>query len=148
MTHIRSALVAGLVLVGGALAASAQAPAQTPAPQAQQQGQRANGQRRMGARGHGDPALKGITLSAAEKANVKAVREKYASQLKALRSEAKSDTLREQAMKIRQAERADLRNALSAENQAKFDANVAQMKEHMGKRGNRVQRRARGKPVA
>jgi hypothetical protein len=97
----------------------------------------------MGARRHGDPALKGITLSATEQANVKAVRAKYASQLKSLRSESKSDTLRAQAMQIRKAERTDLRAALSAENQSKFDANVAQMKEHMGKRG---QRGAKTKP--
>jgi hypothetical protein len=143
MIHIRSALVAGMLVFGGALVASAQTPAQTPVPQARQQGQHAMGQRRMGARRHGDPALKGITLSAAEKANVKAVREKYASQLKALRSQARSDTLREQAMKIREAERADLRGALSAQNQAKFDANVAQMKQRMAKRG---ERKAQTKP--
>ncbi|HEY4217288.1 MAG TPA: hypothetical protein VGM67_09120 [Gemmatimonadaceae bacterium] len=140
MTHIRSALVAGLLVFGGAVVAAAQAPAQSPAPQAQQQGRQANA-RRMGARRHGDPALKGMTLSATEKANLKAVQGKYASQLKALRSQAKDSTSRQQARKLMEAERADTRGALSADNQTKFDANVAQMKQHMGKRGQRGQRK-------
>jgi hypothetical protein len=46
-------------------------------------------------------------------------------------------------MKIRAAARADLRGALSAQNQAKFDANVAQMKQRMAKRG---ERKAQTKP--
>lgn len=132
MKNIQSALVAGLLVFGGAVVASAQQPAQTPAPQAQ--GQYAKGKRAEGPRKHRDQGLKGLKLSAAEKANIKSVRAKYAPQLKALRAQGKSDATRQQAMQLMQSERADIRAALSPENQAKFDANATQMKQHAGKR--------------
>jgi len=132
MKNIQSALVAGMLVFGGALVASAQQPAQSPAPHAQ--GQHAKGQRGPGAGKHRDQSFKGIKLSAAEKTNIKSVREKYAPQMKALRSQGKSDATRQQAMQLMKSQRADLRGALSTENQAKFDANAAQMKQHTGKR--------------
>jgi Spy/CpxP family protein refolding chaperone len=144
MTHIRSALVAGMLVFGGALVASAQQPVQAPVPQAQHQGQHAKGQRGMGARKHRDQAFKGLALSAAEKANIKAVHQKYAPQMKTLRSQGKTDASRQQAMQLMQSQRADLRGALSSENQAKFDANAAKMKQRMEKRG---QRKPAAKPV-
>jgi hypothetical protein len=120
-----------MLVFGGALVASAQQPAQTPAPQAQQQSHA------RGARGrkHGDPSLKGIKLSAAEQANIKSVHAKYASQMKAIRAQGKSDATRQQSMQLMKSERAELRNGLSSENQAKYDANVAKMEQRMAKRG-------------
>jgi hypothetical protein len=78
--------------------------------------------------------MKGISLSATEKANVKSVHAKYASQLKALRAQPKSGATREQAKQLMAAERADMRNALSSENQTKFDANVAQFNQRVAQR--------------
>ncbi|MDB4874744.1 MAG: hypothetical protein JWM41_1190 [Gemmatimonadetes bacterium] len=130
MTHIRSALAAGMLLFGSAMVASAQAP-QTTVPQAQAEGQHAKGE--WGNK-RGSQLMKGISLSAAEKANVKSVHEKYAPQMKALRAQPKSDATREQAKQLMTAERTDLRNALSSANQAKFDANVAQFQQRVAQR--------------
>jgi hypothetical protein len=102
--------------------------------------------------------LRGITLSDAEKANLKAVQTKYAGQFKALRAQYKpqneqiraarqrGDTAavrslmqqnsgeRQQMQTLMQAERVDLRAALTPDNQAKFDANAATMKKRFGQR--------------
>jgi hypothetical protein len=105
--------------------------------------------------------LRGITLSDAEKANVKAVQTKYAAQFKSIRKQNKpqqeqiraarqrGDTAavrslmqqnsgeRDQMRTLMQSERNDLRAALSPANQAKFDANAATLKkrfaDHAGK---------------
>ena len=152
MKHIRSAIAAGLLVFGTAAVASAQT-AQAPRAQAHQGQHKA-----WGKRGGGDRALlKGITLSDAEKANLKNVRAKYAPQMKALREQfktqaqsqgkiARGDTAamrarrqanapqREQLQKLMQAERSDLRAALSPANQAKFDANLQQVQQRMANR--------------
>src|SRR6478609_3085283 len=84
MLNIRTAL-ATLLVFGGAVAARAQQPA-TPAPQAHARG----GMRRGGpGKGPEQALLRGITLSDAEKANLKAVNQKYAAQMKALREQNK-----------------------------------------------------------
>jgi len=158
MTHIRSALAAALLTFGAAAVASAQSG--SPATQAPA---RAQHQRGPGARHrHGDRALfTGMSLSDAEKANLKTVREKYASQIKALRQQGRpqmqamrdarqrGDTAaikalreknagsRDQAKQVMQAERADLRAALSAENQSKFDANIQNAKAKFAKRAHK-----------
>jgi Spy/CpxP family protein refolding chaperone len=134
MTHIRSALAAGMLLFGSALVASAQT-AQVPVPQAQ-------GQHVKGERGHkrGEQLMKGIALSATEKANIKTVHAKYKSQMKAIRAQAKTDATREQAKQLMASERADLRNALSSANQSKFDANVAQFQQRVAQRKSKAGR--------
>jgi cytochrome c556 len=114
--------------------------------------------------------FKGITLSDAEKANVKNAQAKYAPQMKALREQFKpqmqaarearqrgdtaalktiwqnSAAQREQTKKLVDAERNDLRAALTPENQVKFDANVKQLQQrfaqHAGKGGKRGGRSA------
>jgi protein CpxP len=112
----------------------------------------------MGARG-ARGLFKGITLSDAEKANLKAVREKYATQQKALREQfkpqmqaarearQKGDTAalrdlwqksagqREQAKQLMLAERNDLRSALTPANQATFDTNVAALQKRTCRAG-------------
>lgn len=164
MTHFRSALVAGLLVVGGAVVASAQ---QTP-PAARaharhgQMGQRADSTRRgPGMRNIRRQLFKGITLSDAEKANIKTVHAKYAEQMKAVREQfkpqlqaarearqrgdtaalkamwQKSAAQREQTKKLLEAERNDLRAALTPENQVKFDANVKQFEQRVAQRAQR-----------
>lgn len=161
MTHIRSAVVAALVTLGGAAIAGAQAPAQVPAQGAHQH---ARGQRRAGQR-LGKQLFKGIQLSDAEKANVKAVRQKYAPQMKALREQVKpqmqqarqarqrGDTAalksiwsqtsaqRDQMKKLLDSERNDLRNALTPEHRTQFDANVTQAKQRIVKRATKAWKR-------
>jgi Spy/CpxP family protein refolding chaperone len=154
MTHFRSTLVAALLTFGAAAVASAQAT--NPAPQNTARAQHQKGPGRH----HGDRAmLKGISLTDGEKANLKNVQAKYATQMKALREQSKpqsqamrdarqrGDTAavramreknapqRQQAKQLLDAQRAEFRSALSPENQAKFDANLQQAKARMAKHG-------------
>jgi Spy/CpxP family protein refolding chaperone len=115
----------------------------------------------MGARA-GKALFKGIQLSDAEKASLKSVREKYAPQMKALREQAKpqlqaarearqkgdtaalkqlwanSSAQREQTKQLMNAERTDLRAALTPDNRAKFDANVQQLEQRLSKRADKA----------
>jgi Spy/CpxP family protein refolding chaperone len=132
MTRVHSALAAALMVFGGATIAAAQQ-ATPPAPQ-QQVLHQAKGQhaRRAGAK----RMLKGVQLSAAERTNLKAVHQKYEAQRKALRGSSTVDKSQLQA--LRKSERNDLRGALSPDNQAKFDANVAAMQGRAARRGKPV----------
>lgn len=156
MKHISSAIAAGLLVFGSAAVAAAQS-TQPPAPQshAQHSGKFA---KHRGPGRHGDQALlKGVKLSDNEKANLQNIRAKYAPQMKALRPDfksqgkiAKGDTAamrarwqqnaqkREQAKQLMLTERSEIRGALSAENQAKFDANVQKMQDRLAKRAERA----------
>jgi Spy/CpxP family protein refolding chaperone len=159
MIHIRTALAAGMLVVGGAAIAAAQQspPATTPQAHAQSGRHMREG---FGPRMRGQ-LFKGITLSDAEKSNIKNVQAKYAPQMKALREQfrpqlqaarearqrgdsaalkamwQKSAAQREQTKNLLDAERNDLRGALTPENQVKFDANVKQFEQrvaqHAGK---------------
>lgn len=155
MLNIRSAL-ASLLVLGGAVAVRAQQPA-APAPAHAKRGMRQGGPG-MGAE---QALLRGITLSDAEKSNVKNVQRKYASQTKAIREQYKpqhdqmraaqqrGDTAavrtlmqqtageREQTRTLMTAERNDLRSALTPDNQAKFDANAATMKKRFAQHGGK-----------
>lgn len=156
MARIRTALAAVMLVVGSAAIAAAQ---QTPPASSP----RAHGQHMRQGLGPGmrGQLFKGITLSDAEKANIKSVQAKYAPQMKALREQFKpqmeaarqarqrgdtaalkamrqnSAAQREQTKKLLDAERNDLRAALTPENQVKFDANVKQLEQHAGQRGGR-----------
>ncbi|HEX4683452.1 MAG TPA: hypothetical protein VH277_12120 [Gemmatimonadaceae bacterium] len=170
MTLFRSTLMAALVSVGSAAVVAAQAPAQVPA----QQHSHAKGARGQGEFGKNlnKQLFKGITLSATEKANTKAVHEKYAPQMQALRAQARpqmeqeraarqrGDTAalknlwnaaapqREQSRKLLAAERNDLRNALEPQNRSRFDANATQLEQRVAKReskGWKPGRKADGK---
>ena len=143
MSHIRSALAAGMLLFGGALVASAQTVTQTTVPPARGQHLRGpHGQR-------GGELFKGIALNSAEKANIKNVHSKYATQTKALREQAqtqgKSQAQRDQLKQLMVAERNDLRNALTPANQAKFDANVSALEKRVAERGQTGGRRGPGR---
>ena len=160
MTLFRSTLMAALVSLGGAAVVAAQAPAQAQGQQhAREKG--ARGQRGEFGKNINRQLFKGITLSATEKSNIKAVNEKYAPQMKALREQSKpqmqqarearqrGDTAalknlwnasapqREQAKKLLEAERNDLRNALEPQNRNKFDANVTQLEQRVAKRATK-----------
>ena len=84
---IRYALTGALLLVGGATIASAQQPTTPPKGMHGMHGPGMGGM--MGERGLRGQLFKGITLSDAEKANIKAVQTKYAPQMKALREQFK-----------------------------------------------------------
>ena len=153
MTHIRSAIAAAMLVVGGAAVAAAQQTTPTTP-------QRAHGQHMRQGFGPGmrGQLFKGITLSDAEKSNLKNVQAKYAPQMKALREQFKpqmqaarqarqrGDTAalktlwqntaaqREQTKKLLDTERNDLRAALTPENQVKFDANVKQFEQRLAQR--------------
>jgi hypothetical protein len=105
--------------------------------------------------------MKGISLSDAEKANLKTVHGKYASQLKAMRQQnepqmkamrdarqrgdtaaakalwEKNSGARDQAKQVMDAQRADLRAALSPANQSKFDANAQTAKANFAKHAHK-----------
>ncbi len=146
MSNIRSTLVGALLVIGAATVASAQ-----------HAGQAGKGQR--GFRNPDAALLKGITLSDAEKSNIKNVHVKYAQQTKALHEQFKPQlaaardarqrgdtaamrasratiaTERKQEMALRRSEQNDLRSSLSADNQARFDTNAAAVKQRFAKRG-------------
>ena len=173
MINIRSTLAAAALVFGTAVVASAQQPSQTPAPRAQQRSERAQGHRRgmfrPGAFRH--QLFKGIQLTDAEKANVKNVQQKYASQMKAIREQLKpqiqaaraarqkgdtaalkamwqkSSAQREQIKKLLESERDDLRAALAPEHRAQFDANVKQFEQRVANRASRQWKKG-GRPAA
>ena len=159
MFNIRVALAATALTLGSAVVVSAQ---QQTAPRGvhQDHAQRSDSaHRRFGARGLRGQLFKGITLSNAEKANLKAVQTKYAAQMKAQRERSKPDmqamrdarqrgdtvalkalwqkgaAQREQNKQVMQAERNEMRAALTPENQVKFDANVAAFDKKLAERG-------------
>jgi Spy/CpxP family protein refolding chaperone len=158
MIHIRSTLAALLVIGSAAVASAQQAtPRQQRAP-----GQQGAGVGRQGPGGRGAGGLfRGITLSDAEKANIKNVNAKYAPQMKALREQFKpehqalrdarqrgdtaalkalwdkSSAERQQTKQLMDAQRVDLRAALTPANQATFDKNVAAMEKRFAKNGGK-----------
>ena len=163
MKDIRTAIAAIALVVGGAAVAAAQQPTETHAPRAHQA---QDSTRHFGRRGFRPGMMqkalfKGITLSGAEKTNIKNVHAKYQAQNKALREQfkpqmkaarearqrgdtaalknlwAQTSAQREQTKKLLEAERADLRAALTAEHRAQFDANVKQLEQRVGQRANR-----------
>ncbi len=174
MKLIRSTLAAGFLTIGAVtLSAQAGQAGQAHAHNRGQAGDAAHFGRRGGpgnglARGGARAVLRGIKLNDAEKANLKAVREKYAAQNKALREQfkksvgdarpARGDTaairalreknapLRDQMTALARAERSDIRAALTPENQAKFDANVKQMEDRLAKRANKAGKAKPRKP--
>ncbi len=163
MKDIRTAIGAIALVVGSAVAAAAQQPAQTHAPR---EHQAQDSTRHFGRRGFGPGAMqkqlfKGITLSDAEKTNIKNIHAKYEAQNKALREQfkpqmkaaraarqrgdtaalknlwAQTSAQREQSKKLLEAERNDLRGALAADHRAQFDANVKQLEQRVAQRANR-----------
>jgi Spy/CpxP family protein refolding chaperone len=152
MSKIRSIVVGLLVVAGAAGVAEAQTPQGDRQPRARGEMGR-DGKHRQGVGMRG--LLRGITLSDAEKANVKAVGEKYQGQFQTIRQSMRPDLEaartarqrgdtaaaraafartadeRSQLQALTERMQVDLRAALTPEHQAQFDANVARMKERM-----------------
>lgn len=94
-------------------------------------------------------AMKGITLTDAQKTQLKALRERYQPERQALRTDRKGrpdSTTMAKMRDLMQREQNELRGILTAEQRVTFDANVAQMKQrgqqaHTQRGGGRGQRR-------
>lgn len=156
---MRRIAMAGAMLaltLGAAPMLSAQQPKNSQAPEQHQT-------MRHGPRHHGDrapmrAAFRGIELTAQQKAQIKAIHERYQPQYKALREQLKpvaqqrraerqkgdkdaakaafekTKGQRDQLRVLSQKEMSDVRGVLTAPQQAQFDKNVGEMKEHMQKR--------------
>jgi hypothetical protein len=147
-------IVAGSLLLSAVAIVPAQQPTPVPAPAPRA---RAHGNARPQRGKQFEKALlHGVTLSDAEKTNLQAVRAKYAAQRQALHVQLRTQAQNAKAARQRgdtaalrsiraslqterqtlgQAERNEVRNALTPANQAKFDANL-----------KRVEARAARKP--
>jgi Spy/CpxP family protein refolding chaperone len=169
MTKIRSALFA--LVVAGTAGVAATAGAQSSAPvtgqrieRSQADSARWKGRQARRERGeHGErSALRGVKPTDAQKAQIKAIHQKYQAQFKSYRESmkpameeakaarqrgdttaaraafAKTASSRQQAQALRSQEAAEIRAVLTPDQQKTFDANVAQMKargEH-GRKGH------------
>ena len=101
----------------------------------------AQGQSEPGKQGRGGSMggklLEGITLTDAQKAQVKVIREKYVPQLVQLRKAEQAvgrpdEATRAQMADIKSRQTAELRAILTADQQVIFDRNLAAMKSHSG----------------
>jgi len=155
---VRTLALGALMLVGAAGVAAAQS---APAPQtrpdsgAYRRGPRAGGEFR-GRRGPGRDFMADLNLTEAQKAQTKAIRDKYKPQREALRTQEKplidaaraarqkGDTAafrsnmqkaRELGQSVRTQEMNEIRGVLTAEQRAKFDARQKERAERRGKGG-------------
>jgi Spy/CpxP family protein refolding chaperone len=131
MKVIRIATLAAALCVGMTSIAAAQG---QPEPQGQ-------GGERAG-RGMGGMLLKDITLTGAQKDQIKTIREKYLPQQMELRKAAQAtgttpdDANRAKMMDLQTKQAADIRAVLTADQQVTFDKNMAEMKARMETRRN------------
>jgi Spy/CpxP family protein refolding chaperone len=134
MKVIRIATLAAALCVGITSVAAAQG---TEPPQ---QGQ-AQGEMRRGG-GMGGQLLKDITLTDAQKAQVKTIREKYAPKQLELRKSVQAtggppdEATRAKIADLQNQQAAEIRAILIADQQKTFDHNLQEMKEHMATRRN------------
>ncbi|HMG69950.1 MAG TPA: Spy/CpxP family protein refolding chaperone [Gemmatimonadaceae bacterium] len=132
MKAIRIATLAAALCIGITSAAAAQG---TEPPQ---QGQGQGGMRRGG--GMGGMLLKDINLTDAQKEQVKTIREKYLPQQVELRKAAQAtgaapdEATRAKMMDLQTKQAAEIRAILTADQQATFDKNLAEMKAQMDSR--------------
>ena len=131
MKAIRIAALAAALCVGMASVAEAQG---TEPPQ-QGQGQ---GEMRRGS-GMGGRLLKDITLTDAQKEQIRTIREKYLPQQVELRKAAQAtgsidDATRAKVTALQNQQAADIRAILTADQQKVFDHNLHEMKEDMDRR--------------
>jgi Spy/CpxP family protein refolding chaperone len=131
MKAIRIATLAAALCVGMTSVAAAQG---TEPPQGQ--GQAGRGDRM------GGMILKDITLTDAQKAQIKTIREKYMPQQVELRKQVQAaggppdEATRAKMMDLQTKQTAEIRAILTADQQTVFDKNVAEMKERMAARRN------------
>ena len=131
MKAIRIATLAAALCVGMTTVAAAQS---TEPQQGQGEGRRGGGM--------GGMLLKDITLPDAQKAQVKTIRDKYVPQQMELRKQAQAvggppdEATRTKMMDLQSKQAAEIRAILTADQQAQFDKNLAEMKERMASRKN------------
>src|ERR671917_1037323 len=159
MSRIRSVVVGLLVVAGAAGIAGAQAPERNREPRSRGEMGR-GGKDRQGGNRALRGLLRGITLTDAEKANLRAVGERYRGQFETIRQSMRPDfeaaraarqrgdtaaaraafarTADERAQLETLTERmhADARAALAPAHRTQFDANVARIKERLATRRN------------
>jgi len=129
MKAIRIATLAAALCVGMTSVAAAQGT--EPQGQGQGRGERMGGM-----------LLKDITLTDAQKAQVKTIRDKYVPQLQELRKASQAtggppdEATRTKMMDIQTKQTAEIRAILTADQQATFDKNLAEMKARMANRSN------------
>ena len=132
MKAIRTATLAAALCVGMTSIVAAQST--EPTPQGQGEGRRGGGM--------GGLLLKDITLTDAQKAQVKTIREKYLPQQLELRKSAQAvggppdEATRTRMMDLQTKQAAEIRAVLSADQQTQFDKNLADMKARMDARRN------------
>ena len=130
MKAIRIATLVAALCVGMTTVAAAQS---TEPQQGQGEGRRG---------GMGGWLLKDITLTDAQKAQVKTIRDKYVPQQMELRKQiqavggAPDEATRTKMMDLRTKQAAEIRAILTADQQAQFDKNLAEMKERLVDRKN------------
>ena len=131
MKAIRIATLAAALCVGMTTVAAAQS---TEPQQGQGEGRRGGGM--------GGWLLKDITLTDAQKAQVKTIREKYLPQQMELRKQAQAvggapdEATRAKMMDLQNKQGAEIRAILTADQQVQFDKNLAELKERMAARKN------------
>jgi len=131
MKAIRIATLVAALCVGMTTVAAAQS---TEPQQGQGQGRRGGGM--------GGWLLKDITLTDAQKAQVKTIRDKYVPQQMELRKQvqavggAPDEATRAKMMDLQNKQAAEIRVILTADQQATFDKNLADVKERMAARKN------------
>ena len=129
MKAIRIATLAAALCVGMTSVAAAQGT--EPQGQGQGRGERMGGM-----------LLKDITLTDAQKAQVKTIRDKYVPQLQELRKASQAtggppdEATRTKMMDIQAKQTAEIRAILTADQQVAFDKNLAEMKARMANRSN------------
>lgn len=129
MKVIRIATLVAALCVGMTTIAAAQG-----APQGQGEGRRGGGM--------GGMLLQGITLTDAQKEQVKTIREKYLPQQVELRKQAQAvggppdEATRTKMVDLQNKQAAEIRAILTADQQAVFDKNLAELKERMAARKN------------
>jgi len=129
MKVIRIATLAAALCVGMTTVAAAQG------TEAQGQGEA------RGGRGMGGMLLKDITLTDAQKAQIKTIRDKYVPQQMELRKAAQAtgsmdDATRAKMTDLQTKQAAEIRAILTADQQTQFDKNLAEMKARMDARRN------------
>jgi Spy/CpxP family protein refolding chaperone len=110
------------------------------AAQGQPEGQKGQGEMRRGG-GMGGMLLKDITLTDAQKDQIKTIREKYVPQQMELRKAVQAtgsmdDATRARMVELNAKQSAEIRAILTADQQVVFDRNAAEMKARMEARRN------------
>lgn len=138
MKAIRIATLAIALCAGVTSVAAAQG---QPEPKQHGQGDMHQGEMRQGG-GMGGMLLKDITLTDAQKEQIKTIREKYMPKQMALRKAVQAtgsppdEATRAKMMELQSQQSAEIRAILTAGQQATFDKNLAEMKARMDARRN------------